>query len=106
MLLKKAPTMANVQLKVPNRYSIFEKDNTEEGHVIHTAVDNNIFKNNLCEKISLLIERDLRSKIRLLRKQFGTRVISKKHTVARNYHLSSPIGVKIQTERGVSKYQP
>jgi hypothetical protein len=49
-LLQKAPTMENVQLTVLNRYSIFEEDHIEEGCIIHTAVENNVVKNNLYDK--------------------------------------------------------
>jgi hypothetical protein len=39
-----------VQLKVSNRYSIFEEVNGEKGCLIHMAVNNNVVKNRSCDK--------------------------------------------------------
>jgi hypothetical protein len=67
-LLKRAPTMENMQLTMSDRYSIFEEDNIEEGHVIHTAVDNNVIKNNLCDKNQFINREGLKEQNKVINK--------------------------------------
>jgi hypothetical protein len=65
-LLKKAPSMANVQLTVSYRYLVLEEDNTDEGSITYTAVGDNVAKNNLYVQNQFINREGLKSRIRFL----------------------------------------